>query len=84
MSDVIYKNMSDYFNRDKKIVKTRWGEQAPYYHRIMSDYINQLVTSGFQIEKIEEPEIVKEGKVDNLQYNHYSRTPARLSIKAKK
>ncbi|OGK66348.1 hypothetical protein A2313_01510 [Candidatus Roizmanbacteria bacterium RIFOXYB2_FULL_41_10] len=84
MADVIYQDIGKYFKRGKHMVKTHWGEKAPYYQRLVSDYINELVVAGFSIVQVEEPEIITEGKRDGKQYKHYSTSPARLAIKAKK
>jgi SAM-dependent methyltransferase len=84
MAEVVYHDIGKYFKRGKHMVKTRWGEQAPYYQRLVSDYINEFVAAGFFIEQVEEPEIITEGKRDKKQYRHYSTSPARLAIKARK
>jgi SAM-dependent methyltransferase len=82
--NIIQGKLELYFNRGWIDRKTPWGAIMPHYHRTVADFIKITRDVGFQIEAIDEPEVIKEGKVDPEKYYKYSVGPSRLVIVAKR
>jgi trans-aconitate methyltransferase len=77
-------DLSRYFQRKMWMDETPWGDKTEYNHRPVSDYVNALIRSGFCIETLLEPEIIKAGLNDSKNYKKYKNGPSRLLIMAKK
>ncbi len=78
-------NYSQYFDNEAKVEKTPWGTTMEYYPKKISDYVNAVIESGFELLKVDEPQALVEGKVESSEeYTKYSSIPTRLVIKAKK
>ena len=77
--------LDKYFDRIKCNNKTPWGEIVTYYHRTITDYVNEVLDAGFEIKELVEPELSKKIKKDDIKsYNYYSKCPMRLVIWAVK
>ena len=63
---------------------TPWGKEVSHYHKKISDYVNSFISAGFKIEKMLEPKVVEEGKVDMAKFNDYDNSAFRLVFVASK
>lgn len=78
-------NYSQYFDNNVKKEKTPWGTIIDYYPKKISDYVNAVIKSGFEILSLDEPQPPRESKEVNLQsFQKYSSIPTRLIVKARK
>ncbi|SRR4030042_841223 len=76
-------NHSEYFSNKAKIEKTPWGTEIKYHPKKFSDYINTIMSFGFELLSVEEPTPVgKKAKKNKKDYKKYSSMPTRLLIKA--
>lgn len=72
----------NYFERKEVITQCPWGH-IKFYSRTFSDYVNNLIDSGFEIKTLDEPEVSpKAAKKDPKWYEIYKNSPSRLAIKA--
>ncbi len=69
-----------YFARQTHQIPVPWGGLAPCAGITISDYLNLIMTSGFKLAKIEEPEILEEGLAKSESTAYYG--PTRLMILA--
>ncbi len=73
--------LSSYFDRNLEMIDTPWHIPVPYYHKTVSDYINQVLRVGLAIEAVEEPEVSPGAREINPQeYDRYTQKPNRLVI----
>jgi len=78
-------NYREYFNNKVKMERTPWGTEIEYYPKKISDYINAVIHSGFELLDVEEPEPEgEEAREDKKEYEKYSSIPTRLFVNAVK
>ena len=77
-------DLSRYFERKLGSNKTPWGENVPYYHRTVGDYLNRIIEAGFKIREVIEPELPNEAKEDVEAFKKYSACPMRLAVWAER
>ena len=82
-------NIDNYFERS--IVVDKWGTrderilETSSRHRIIQDYFDVLVSTGFVVERLVEPEPIEKGKMLNLQrYERAKRIPVFILFRARK
>ena len=75
---------SCYLKREWRKVETPWGDCIPQFTHTCSDYCNFVISAGFRIIELEEPEIVQIKESDTEELQKYSRHPNRLALLAVK
>lgn len=81
---MVHDNLREYFVRKEMLSESPWGTKIQYYHRPLSDYINETIKAGFVITAVDEPEPMKEGKKFKTDYEKYTSFPSRLVVRAVK
>lgn len=65
-------DISTYLDRGPRKVSLPWGMKVDLYHKPMSDILNALVSAGFKLEAVIEPEVpLSLKKKDPRQYKRY-------------
>lgn len=82
-------NMDDYFGRSVVVDEWRTKDgrilETSSRHRTVQDYYDGLVSGGFVVERLVEPEPVEKGKMLNLQrYKRAERIPVFIMFRARK
>jgi ubiquinone/menaquinone biosynthesis C-methylase UbiE len=78
-------NYSDYNKKKVKVEKTPWGTEIEYYPKKISEYINEVINSGFELTCVEEPTPAGSQAKKNVEdFIKYSSIPTRLLVKARK
>jgi ubiquinone/menaquinone biosynthesis C-methylase UbiE len=83
---MVIESLGEYFDRKKRTNDAFWGEKVVYFHRTMSDYLNEIIGGGFVLNEIIEPELSAEGKKEDgvINQGKYGACPMRLAILAQK
>jgi len=70
-----------YFTRERNLISAPWGGLTSSSGLTVSDYVNLVISAGFHLLRIDEPEITRDGLLD-VRALAYSPGPTRLMILA--
>lgn len=81
----LYWKADNYFDRSIEIAKWWTGETTSSRHRTVQDYFDTLISSGFVVDRLIEPEPIDKGKSLNVRkYESAKRIPYFILFKARK